>query len=186
VAASSKSPPGGAPFGLLTPPGDPAPSGAGHGAPLLRRYSRLAPPGAGERTIRGWVVRWGETASIGGGEYWERFAAGSIEGLPGRYPLNVEHEQGATVAVATVEELPAGAMLCARLPDDDAGRDAWERVRSGELGGLSVEFVALETADVESIRERRRVRLHAVGLVSAPAYAGSVLERSRRRRRRYY
>ena len=57
-----------------------------------------------------------------------------------------------------------------RLPDSPAGRALAASVRSGATSGLSVEFHALDEAQVSGVREVRQSLITAVATVQSGAY----------------
>ena len=74
----------------------------------------------------------------------------------------------------------------ARLPDTQLGRQVATEVRSGKRSALSVEFVPLDEARVQGIRELRSALIQAAALVPMGSYqqAGAeVRERLGRHRR---
>ena len=74
----------------------------------------------------------------------------------------------------------------ARLPDTQLGRQVATEVRSGERSALSVEFVPLDEARVQGIRELRSALIQAAALVPAGSYQqarAEVRERVGRHRR---
>lgn len=137
------------------------------------------------RVLEGVVVRYGDTADIGGW-FAERFEAGSIER---RDPtMNVQHDRGRLLARegAGLSFTEAGPELLARadLPNTRIADDALELVNAGLLRGLSMEFVVRaeewdETGDVP-LRTIQRAELHGLAVVDKPAYAQSTLAREAR------
>ena len=63
-----------------------------------------------------------------------------------------------------------------RLPDSPAGREMAASVRSGATPGLSIEFHALDEAQVQGVREVRQSLVTAVATVKAGAYAQATAE----------
>ena len=63
-----------------------------------------------------------------------------------------------------------------RLPNSPAGRQIAAAVRSGATPGLSIEFHALDEAQVQGVREVRQSLVTAVATVKAGAYQQSVAE----------
>ena len=71
------------------------------------------------------------------------------------------------------------------LPNTDGGRALAASVRDGRTPGLSVEFHALDEAQVQGVREVRQSLVTAVATVKAGAYAqaaAEVRERTHHRR----
>jgi HK97 family phage prohead protease len=57
-----------------------------------------------------------------------------------------------------------------RFYDTPEGRSAYENVRAGTYGGLSIGFVATRERFVSGVREIIAAKLHHVSLVDEPAY----------------
>ena len=73
----------------------------------------------------------------------------------------------------------------APLPDSELGRQVATEVRSGARAGLSVEFVSLDEARVQGVRELRSALIQATALVPLGSYSQARAEvRSRAGRRR--
>lgn len=73
-------------------------------------------------------------------------------------------------------ELAEGLHGRFRFYDTPEGRSAYENVREGTYGGLSVGFVAVrEGAPTAPLREVLEARLHHVSLVDEPAYVGAAI-----------
>ena len=64
----------------------------------------------------------------------------------------------------------AGLVGRFRFYDTPEGRSAYENVRAGTYGGLSVGFAALRETIVGGVREITEAMLHHVSLVDDPAY----------------
>ena len=73
----------------------------------------------------------------------------------------------------------------ARLPDTQMGRQVAAEVRSGERSALSVEFVALDEARVQGVRELRQALIKGAALVPSGSYAQASAEIRQRAGRRY-
>lgn len=58
----------------------------------------------------------------------------------------------------------------ARLPDTQLGRQVATEVRSGERSALSVEFVSLDEARVQGVRELRSALIQGAALVPLGSY----------------
>ena len=65
------------------------------------------------------------------------------------------------------------------LPDTQEGRDTRTLVSQGILGGLSVEFRALEDRWAGNHRTVLKAELDAIGIVSRPAYEGATISEGR-------
>ena len=90
-------------------------------------------------------------------------------------------------AIMTFEPIVDGASvrIDARLPDTQLGRQVAAEVRSGERSALSVEFVSLDEARVQGVRELRSALIQGAALVPAGSYTQARAEvRSRAGRRR--
>lgn len=74
----------------------------------------------------------------------------------------------------TLRKDKVGLFYVDDVPDTQAGRDAWESVRRGDVQGNSMAFIVTdETERIEDelhIREIRGVKLFDVGPVTFPAY----------------
>ena len=73
----------------------------------------------------------------------------------------------------------------ARLPDTQLGRQVAAEVRSGERSALSVEFVSLDEARVQGVRELRQALIKGAALVPAGSYTQARAEVRHRAGRRY-
>ena len=106
----------------------------------------------------------------------ERFKAGALSWNEGGIVLNEQHERSAPI-LRFVPKVEAGAVVIdALIPDTQRGRDAAVMIREGVLTGLSVEFASIEEGMSGGVREIRRARLLAAGLVDDPSYKGSSVE----------
>ena len=135
------------------------------------------------RKLSGVVMRYGEISP----SHRERFAPGSLR-LANVVHLDLDHDPERAVAW-----LPDGGLdlasddeamrLSATLPPIPGADRALDDVRTGKVGGLSVEFRALKETVVDGIRVIEEAELTGVGLVKRPSYSGASVEaRSRRRR----
>ena len=91
-------------------------------------------------------------------------------------------------AVLTFDPIVEGSeiRIDARLPDTQLGRQVATEVRSGERSALSVEFIPLDEARVQGVRELRQALIQAAALVPAGSYTqarAEVRERAGRFRR---
>ena len=90
-------------------------------------------------------------------------------------------------AITTFQPIVDGASvrIDAPLPDTALGRQVAAEVRSGERSALSVEFVSLDEARVQGVRELRSALIQGAALVPAGSYTQARAEvRSRAGRRR--
>ena len=96
--------------------------------------------------------------------------------------LNLEHDE--MVAIAwhpggglTLENDERSMRMVAELPPIPSADAALRYVRTGEVSGLSVEFVALrERRDADGIRVVEEAVLKGVGLVKHPSYDHALVE----------
>ena len=90
-------------------------------------------------------------------------------------------------SVMTFEPIVEGSAIRidARLPDTQLGRQVATEVRSGERSALSVEFVALDEARVQGVRELRQALIKGAALVPAGSYTQARAEVRHRAGRRY-
>ena len=89
--------------------------------------------------------------------------------------------------ILTFEPIVDGSeiRIDAPLPDTALGRQVATEVRSGARSALSIEFVALDEARVQGVRELRSALIQAAALVPSGAYDQATAEvRSRVGRRR--
>ena len=135
------------------------------------------------RKLSGVVMRYGDISP----SHRERFEPGSLR-MAGVVHLDLHHEPERAVAW-----LPDGGLelvddngtlrLSADLPPIPAADRAIEEIRAGKVGGLSVEFRALQETRDGGIRVIEEAELRGVGLVKLPSYVEATVEaRSRRRR----
>ena len=90
-------------------------------------------------------------------------------------------------AVLTFDPIVDGSeiRIDARLPDTQLGRQVAAEVRSGERSALSVEFVALDEARVQGVRELRQALIKGAALVPEGSYTQARAEVRHRAGRRY-
>ena len=90
-------------------------------------------------------------------------------------------------AVLTFDPIIEGSeiRIDARLPDTQLGRQVATEVRSGERSALSVEFVSLEEARVQGVRELRSALIQGAALVPAGSYNQARAEVRARAGQRY-
>ena len=89
-------------------------------------------------------------------------------------------------AVMTFDPIVDGSeiRIDARLPDTQLGRQVATEIRSGARSALSVEFVSLDEARVQGVRELRSALISATALVPSGSYNQARAE-VRQRARRY-
>ena len=92
-------------------------------------------------------------------------------------------------AVMSFDPVVDGATIRidAPLPDTQLGRQVATEVRSGQRSALSVEFVSLDEARVQGVRELRSALIQGAALVPLGSYnqaRAEVRERAGRRFRR--
>ena len=127
-------------------------------------------PGPGR--ISGVLLQYGERAS----DRPEVFEAGALRWPDNGIVLRRQHARGNPIMRVQPETRGSTVVIDAPLPDTTAGRDAAREIRSGLLGGLSVEFRATAQQHVEGVRRIRAALLSGAGLVDEPSYAGSRVE----------
>ena len=143
----------------------------------------------GPLRLSGWLIRWRDRATIGDGLV-ERFLPGCFGPLEGAdVILNLSHDRRSPIARTgaagglKVWETSEGIRFTADLPRTQRARDAIELVRSGVLGGCSVEFSVSEDSVSGGVRTISKARLSGFALVDRPAYSQSVVESRQRPRR---
>lgn len=106
----------------------------------------------------------------------ERFAAHAFAGTTELSKIRLVDENHAwrgrrPVGVAkALNDEAVGLVGRFRFYDTPEGRAAYENVRAGTYGGLSVGFAAIREQIVGGVREITEARLHHVSLVDEPAY----------------
>ena len=106
----------------------------------------------------------------------EVFTRGSLYWPENGIVINQQHDRKAPIVRAIPFLGGDEVRVDVALPNTTAGRDAAENVREGVLTGLSVEFKAEQEGRRGGLREIRRARLGAAGLVDSPSYRGSLVE----------
>ena len=132
--------------------------------------------------FEGVIVRYN---SIGAGDYGkERFeprAFGDVSKLD--ISLTVQHDRGRQLARTphTMMLSDSNSMLAmvSKPPPTQEVIDARALVQAGILGGLSVEFRAIEERRENGVRVISRAQLAGVSIVDRPAYPASVVEARR-------
>ena len=104
----------------------------------------------------------------------ELFADGSLTWPPEGIILNLSHDRKQPVMRFTPELRDRQLIVDVALPDTARGRDAATMVRERTLRGLSVEFRAEQVGRRGAVREIRRARLIAAGLVDDASYGNGV------------
>ena len=128
-------------------------------------------------------MRYGEVSQ----SHRERFEPGSLRAAPVVH-LDLHHDPERAVAWLPdggleLRDEETALLLAANLPPIPAADRALDEVRTGKVGGLSVEFRAVKESIVDGIRVIEEAVLSGVGLVAMPSYtAASVEARAQRRR----
>ena len=141
-----------------------------------RRYSGIEVRAEGRRLI-GPAVSYGEISP----SHRERFEAGafSLDPAETRY-LDYMHDRSRVLAYSgaglVLRDTDSALIVEATLPAIPLADVALDEVRSGKLGGFSLEFRALEERDEDGIRVVTRADLPGIGLVAKPSYEGSRVE----------
>ena len=119
----------------------------------------------------GVLLRYGEQAS----DRPEVFKDGALEWDTDGIVLNRQHARKQPImrVVPTVEGREV--RIDAPIPDTVAGRDLAAEVRSGLFRGMSIEFSPIDESMNGSVREVRRAKLVAAGVVDSPSYSGSTV-----------
>lgn len=135
---------------------------------------------AESRTISGTIIRYGDTADIGG-VFKERVEPGALS-LRTRVLLNVQHSRALPLAALgtsmDITDGPESMTMRARLPDTSIARDCIANIRAGLLSGLSVEMRVLRETWNRDASERtiKAAQLVGLGVVDSPAYPQSSIE----------
>ena len=112
----------------------------------------------------------------------EMFSAGSLSWPEDGIILNLSHDRKQPLMRIIPEVRDLAVIVDQPLPDTQRGRDAAVMIRDGTLRGLSVEFISQAEGLREGLREVRRAKLTAAGLVDDGEY-GSVEVREKHKRR---
>ena len=122
----------------------------------------------------GTLVTYGERAA----DRPEAFAPGSLQFDAGGVVVNRQHQRGQPVVRVHPRTEGNKVIIDAPLLDTTAGRDVATEMRSDPplLTGLSVAFKPLKESRRNGLRWIERARVGFIGLVDAPAYAGSTAE----------
>ena len=144
---------------------------------MLERFESRSELRVSGRTLTGYAIQWGDVSP----SHRERFAPGAIS-IDGRTRwLNLVHRPLEVLAWTGGGGLDLsaddqGVALRAELPAIPAADLALDKLKSGELRGLSVEFRALQESRAGGIRIVERADLEGVGLVRSPSYQQSTVE----------
>ena len=122
--------------------------------------------------LTGTLMRYGERAS----DRPEVFREGSLEWPAGGVILNRQHARSSPIMRVIPKTDGAEVRIDSRIPDTVAGRDLASEIRSGLFHGLSVEFEALDEGFAGELREIRKARLLAAGVVDEPSYPAARVE----------
>ena len=142
---------------------------------------RTVPESSGA-VLEGVAVPWDSPGRVG--RFTETFKRGSLS-FAGDILVNIQHDPKRVVARNTpagglaLWDDPEGLMSRINLPDTQEGRDTRTLVSQGILGGLSIEFRALEDRWAGNHRTVLKAELDAIGIVSRPAYSGATISESR-------
>ena len=142
-------------------------------------------PGATElrvegRRLSGTVMRYGEVSP----SHQERFEPGSLR-MAESVHLDLHHDIERAVAWhpgggLTLENGRDALTMRAELPPIPAADRALDEIRSGAVGGLSVEFRPVKERRDADIRVIEDAVLTGIGIVRAPSYKQSGVEARRR------
>ena len=130
----------------------------------------------------GTILTYGERAS----DRAEVFEPGALSWPEDGIVLNRQHRRDTPIMRIVPEVQESAIVVDAPLPDTTAGRDAAAEIRAKLFRGLSVEFRAVQQANVDGIRRIQEAVLAGVALVDYPAYSGSTAEVRRGRRVRLW
>ena len=109
----------------------------------------------------------------------EVFASGALHWPEDGIILNCQHDRTQPILRFTPELRGQNVVIDAPLPDTSRGRDVATMIRNGTFRGLSVEFRAEDEGHRAGMREVRRARLLAAGLVDDSSYSTRVEVRQR-------
>ena len=146
-------------------------------APDIERRAAAGVTASG-RTLQGYVATFGTPAAIGG--FTERIAPGAFTATlaSGRDVLALaDHDPKAVLGRTksgslTLREDAKGLRFELLLPNTQAGNDLVALAERGDLGGMSLGFVATDESWDGNSRELRAVELHEVSVVQSwPAYS---------------
>ena len=132
------------------------------------------------RRLSGTVMRYGEVSP----SHRERFEPGSLR-MAESVHLDLHHDVERAVAWhpgggLTLDNGRAALTMTAELPPIPAADHALDEIRSGAVGGLSVEFRPLKERRDADVRVIEDAVLSGIGIVRAPSYKQSNVEARRR------
>ena len=104
----------------------------------------------------------------------EMFAMNSLIWDDEGFLLNIQHDDKQPIMRITPELRGSEIVIDAPLPDTSRGRDVAIMVRNKTLRGLSVEFRAISEGIKNGLREIRKAKLYAAGLVGDGAYGNQI------------
>ena len=135
------------------------------------------------RRLTGVIMRYGEISQ----SHKERFEPGSLRAAPVVH-LDLHHDPERAIAWLPdggleLRDEQTALLLTADLPPIPAADRALDEVRTGKVGGLSVEFRAVKESVVDGIRVIHEAILAGVGLVISPSYSAASVEARAQRRR---
>ena len=87
-----------------------------------------------------------------------------------------EIEPRKPVAIVHPVQSDSDASIDVRLPDTPAGRRIADRVKKGELRGLSVEFRSAAERVINGVRRISKAWLVGLAVVADPAYSSAAVE----------
>ena len=135
------------------------------------------------RKLSGVVMAYGEVSQ----SHRERFEPGSLR-LADVVHLDLHHDPERAIAWLPdggleLRDEESALLLAADLPPIPAADRALDEVRTGKVGGLSVEFRAVKESIVDGVRVIHEALLSGVGLVGRPSYSAASVEARAQRRR---
>ena len=114
----------------------------------------------------------------------EMFLPGALQWPENGIILNESHDQKAVITRFKPEQRGNEIIIDTPLPDTSRGRDAATLIRNGTMTGLSVEFISLLEQRNAGVREIRKAKLTAAGLVADASYKGNLEIRNQSNTRR--
>ena len=122
--------------------------------------------------LTGILMIYGEQAS----DRPEVFREGALEWDSDGIVLNRQHARQQPIMRVTPMVEGREVRIDSAIPDTVAGRDLASEVRSGLFRGMSIEFTPIDEGMNGAVREVRRARLVAAGVVDNPSYSGATVE----------
>lgn len=135
----------------------------------------------GQTVVEGTVIRYGDTADIGGW-FTEEFRAGWVQNASDLMIVNRMHNRDQPLATSElgllIKDTPERMTAEIVLPDTTYGRDAGTEVELGLIRGMSLEFLGTKDEYDYEIDHRVVVqgRMFGFGLVDRQAYPDSVAQ----------